>query len=73
MPSGGVRALAGWLIHLRDGSAVKDPLAAELAEKVSGPLNEVAPRTLAVLDKEIVEDGELVRAVEAEARDLGWT
>ncbi len=72
MPQGGVRALAGWLIHLRDGSAVQDPLAAELAEKISGPLSEAAPRTLAVLDKEIVEDGELVRAVEATTRDLGW-
>jgi fructuronate reductase len=72
MPAGGVRALAGWLIHLRDGSAVKDPLAAELAEKVSGPLDEAAPRTLAVLDKEIVEDRELVQAVQTSARELGW-
>ncbi|HEX3813969.1 MAG TPA: mannitol dehydrogenase family protein [Mycobacteriales bacterium] len=72
LPGGGVRALAAWLVHLRDGSAVRDPRAAELAGLIAGPLADAAPRTLAVLDSELAADADLVAAVIDAAGELGW-
>jgi fructuronate reductase len=72
LPAGGVRLLAAWLVHLREGTAVKDPRAAELATLVAGPLPDAAPRTLAVLDPELAADRTLVDAVAESARELGW-
>jgi fructuronate reductase len=70
VPAGGVRALAGWLTHLRDGSAVRDPKAADLTALVQGDLAGAARRTLDFLDPELAADDDLARAVAECAREL---
>lgn len=71
LPEGGIRALAGWVRHLREGSAVRDPRAGELAAAVDGSLPTAARRVLRLLDADLSEDVELVHAVAEAARELG--
>ena len=68
---GAVRILAAWLCHLRGaGPPVKDPRAAELTALASGPPDDAARRVLSVLDPALGEDGDLLAAVAAAAREL---
>ncbi len=70
VPDGGVRALAGWLVHLRDGSAVRDPRAKELTGMVTGDLASATGRLLGLLDPDLRDDKELVQAVADRAAEL---
>jgi fructuronate reductase len=71
LPEGGIRALAGWLRHLRKGTAVRDPRASELVAAVDASLPTAARRVLLSLDANLGEDVELVHAVAEAARELG--
>ncbi len=70
IPAGSVCALAGWLTHLRDGSTVRDPRAAELTELVRGDLPTAARRVLEFLDPPLAADTHLVHAVTECALEL---
>jgi fructuronate reductase len=70
LPEGGVLALAGWLAHLRDGTAVRDPRGDEVTSVVSGALPEAASRMLALLDPALADDRDLVDAVASTCRGL---
>jgi fructuronate reductase len=71
VPPGAVRILAGWLCHLRGaGVPVSDPRGTELTALASGPLDAAAGRVLSALDPALGEDGELLAAVRAAAREL---
>lgn len=62
VPEGAVRALAGWLAHLRARDHVNDPRATELLELAAGPVADAMPRVLAALDPDLADDAELVAA-----------
>jgi fructuronate reductase len=70
LPEGGVHALAGWLAHLRDGSAVRDPRGEELRNAVAGTLPDATRRMLLLLDASLADDRDLVEAVETTCRAL---
>jgi fructuronate reductase len=70
VPVGGVRALAGWLTHLRDGSTVRDPKAGELVALVRGDLPDATRRVLEFLEPSLAADDDLVAAIAACARAL---
>jgi len=71
VPSGAVRILAAWLCHLRGaGVPVSDPRGSELTALASGPLDSAARQVLGALDPALGEDGDLIAAVRAAARDL---
>lgn len=68
LPVGGVRALAGWLLHLRAGEDVRDPRAAELTGIANGP--DAARRIVAAVDEKLAADDELIAAIENQAEEL---
>lgn len=68
MPVGGIRALAGWLLHLRAAEDVRDPRAAELTELAAGP--DATRRIVAAVDEKLAADDELIAALTEEARAL---
>ncbi|HSZ49471.1 MAG TPA: mannitol dehydrogenase family protein, partial [Streptosporangiaceae bacterium] len=71
LPSGAVRILAAWLCHLRGaGVPVSDPRGNELTALAGGPLDGAARRVMSALDPALGEDGDLIAAVRAAARDL---
>lgn len=70
LPEGAVTALAGWLAHLRDGSDVRDPRAAELTEAVNGSVDAAARRMVRVLDGSLADDADLVHRLAETARVL---
>ncbi|GAA5029878.1 mannitol dehydrogenase family protein [Actinopolymorpha pittospori] len=70
LPEGGVRALAGWLAHLRKGSDVRDPRAAELTDLAAGSVPTAVHQVLALLDPALADDADLVTAVGATLREL---
>ncbi|SDS92781.1 mannitol dehydrogenase family protein [Actinopolymorpha singaporensis] len=70
LPEGGVVALAGWLAHLRDGTRVRDPRGEELLGLADGPVDDVVPRVLAVLDPALADDAELLAGVREKLTEL---
>jgi fructuronate reductase len=70
LPEAAVTVLAAWVLHLRDGTAVQDVRAAELAPLASGPLEESVRRLVAALDPALADDVELLAAVRATAAEL---
>jgi len=71
LPHGAVRILAAWLCHLQGaGLPVSDPRGAELMALASGPPADAARRVLSALDPALGEDGDLLAAVRAAAREL---
>ncbi|MGW5362170.1 mannitol dehydrogenase family protein [Actinopolymorpha pittospori] len=70
LPEGGVRALAGWLAHLRKGSDVRDPRAAELTDLAAGSVPTAVRQVLALLEPALADDADLVTAVGATLREL---
>jgi fructuronate reductase len=68
MPVGGIRALAGWLLHLRAGEDVRDPRAAELTAIASGP--DAARRIVAAVDDQLAADDELIAAMTEQVQTL---
>jgi len=71
LPEGGIRALAGWIRHLREGTAVRDPRASELTAAVDTSLPTAVRQVLLALDANLGEDVELVHAITETARELG--
>jgi hypothetical protein len=71
VPQGACCTLAAWVLSLRgpDGPA-PDPRAAELVGLSGGELGGAVARALAALDVALADDGELVSAVVAAAKDL---
>ncbi|HVX42826.1 MAG TPA: mannitol dehydrogenase family protein [Mycobacteriales bacterium] len=70
IPSGAVRPVAGWLVHLRAGQ-VKDPRAAELVPAVQGDLEVAVRVVLDAIAPELISDDEVRAAIQAEAEQLG--
>jgi fructuronate reductase len=71
VPSGAVRALAGWLCHLRGaGPPVDDPRADELTALAAGRITTAARDVLTALDQELGADDDVVAAVAALATEL---
>jgi fructuronate reductase len=68
LPVGGIRALAGWLLHLRAGEDVRDPRAAELTAIAAGP--DSARRIVAAVDEKLAADDELIAALTEQERAL---
>lgn len=68
MPTGAVRAVAAWVLHLRGlGAPVTDAYAAEVVPLAEGPLGEAVGRVLHRLG---VDDAEVATAVLDEAETL---
>jgi len=68
MPTGAVRAVAAWVLHLRGlGAAVHDARADEVLPLVEGPLDTAVNRVLEWLG---IDDREVAAAVLAEAESL---
>lgn len=64
LPDGAVRALAGWIDHLRGcGAPVKDPAGERFVALATGPVPDAVPRVLGELDPDLAHDVELVAAV----------
>lgn len=75
LPVGAVTAFAGWIVHLRAGTTVSDPLADQLTEIVRQG-DETATRQLLELltpQGELADDAELVNAVAVSIRRLSRT
>jgi fructuronate reductase len=72
MPEGAVRALGGWLAHLRgSGVPVRDPAATELVVTVHRERPRDAARcAIAFLDAALGEDNELIAAVDEMAGEV---
>ncbi|WP_020577540.1 mannitol dehydrogenase family protein [Actinopolymorpha alba] len=70
LPPAGIRALAGWIAHLRDGTTVRDPRGAELVAAATASAPVAARKILAFLEPKLGEDTELVRAVADTYREL---
>jgi fructuronate reductase len=71
LPEAAVIALAGWVAYLRRcGDEVRDVRVRELSELSAGELNDAVPRLIAVLDKALADDTEIVAAVRSAAHDL---
>jgi fructuronate reductase len=71
LPPAATRILAAWVCHLRGaGAPVHDARADELVPLAKGPLPEAVPRVLAALDPAAGGDGEVVKAVTAQARQF---
>jgi fructuronate reductase len=72
IPTGAVRALAGWVAHLRGyGVPVADAAATTLAEELSGvALRDAVPRALATLEPGLADDRDLLDAVVTAAGEL---
>lgn len=70
MPLGGVRAIGGWIRHVRAG-AVADPLAERLAAGTAGRLEDATRFALSVLAVDLADDNDLAAAVTAAVRELG--
>jgi fructuronate reductase len=72
LPAGAARVLAAWVCHLRGaGAPVSDAHADQVVPLADGPLPQAVPRLLGALDPALADDGELVRAVVADAERLG--
>lgn len=69
MPLGGVRAIGGWIRHLRAGP-VADPLAERLVAGAAARLEDAARFVLTVIAPDLADDGDLVAAVAAAAGEL---
>jgi fructuronate reductase len=67
LPTGAVRVIAAWLLHLR-GSGV--PVSDAAAPPVTGSLRQAAHAAVACLDPDLAPDTELIDAVTAQAREL---
>jgi fructuronate reductase len=64
LPTGAVRALAAWILHLRGaGVPVSDVGSDQVVPLATGPVRAAVPRVLAALDPALADDHELVAAV----------
>lgn len=68
--TGAARALAAWVLHLREGESVRDPHAEVLQRAAATTLPASIRAVLAELDAEVAADDDLVATVTHHAADL---
>ena len=71
LPAGAIRAVAGWLLHLRgNGAPVKDASADRVRSLVGGSLTDDAKAVVGYVAPSLADDQDLIDAVVASAEEI---